>query len=46
MQIVATGNIGNLDLTVLLLRALPELIHLFESNVLIELSRKALVVRH
>ena len=35
----------NPDLTALLLRALPELIHLFESHVLIELSRKALVVR-
>jgi len=45
MLIVATGNIGNLDFTALLPRALPELIHLFESHVLIELSRKALVVR-
>jgi hypothetical protein len=35
----------NPDLTALLLRALPELTHLFESHVLIELSRKALVVR-
>ena len=45
LLIVATGNIGNLDLTALLLRALPELIRLFESHVLIELSRKALVIR-
>ena len=46
MLIDATGNIDNLDLTALLLRALPELVHLFESHVLIELSRKALVIRH
>jgi predicted nuclease of predicted toxin-antitoxin system len=45
LLVVATGNIGNPDLTALLLRALPELTHLFESHVLIELSRKALVVR-
>lgn len=45
MLTVATGNIGNPDLTALLLRALPELVHLFESHVLIELSWKALVVR-
>ncbi|MCS5694455.1 DUF5615 family PIN-like protein [Cyanobium sp. FGCU-6] len=45
LLVVATGNIGNPDLTALLLRTLPELIHLFESHVLIELSRKALVVR-
>ena len=45
LLIVTTGNIGNLDLTALLLRALLELIHLFESLVLIELSRKPLVVR-
>jgi len=46
LLIVATGNIGNRDLAALLLRVLPELIRLFESHVLIELSRKALVVRH
>jgi predicted nuclease of predicted toxin-antitoxin system len=45
LLVVATGNIGNPDLTALLLHALPELTHLFESHVLIELSRKALVVR-
>jgi predicted nuclease of predicted toxin-antitoxin system len=43
---VATGNVGNLDLTALLLRVLPELNRLFEAHVLIELNRKALVVRH
>ena len=46
LLIVATGNIGNQDLAALLLRVLPELIRLFESHVLIELSQKALVVRH
>lgn len=44
--IVATGNIGNQDLTALLLRVLPELNRLVQTHVLIELSRKALVVRH
>jgi predicted nuclease of predicted toxin-antitoxin system len=49
LLIVATGNIGNIgnhDLTTLLLRVLPELNRLFETHVLIELNRKALVVRH
>ncbi|MCT0209959.1 MULTISPECIES: hypothetical protein [Synechococcales] len=46
LLLVATGNIGNQDLTALLLRVLPELNRLFETHVLIELSRKALVVRH
>jgi predicted nuclease of predicted toxin-antitoxin system len=46
LLIVATGNIGNQDLTALLLRVLPELNRLFETHVLIELNRKALVVRH
>jgi predicted nuclease of predicted toxin-antitoxin system len=46
LLIVATGNIGNHDLTALLLRVLPELNRLFETHVLIELNRKALVVRH
>jgi predicted nuclease of predicted toxin-antitoxin system len=46
LLIVATGNIRNQDLAALLLRVLPELIGLFESHVLIELSQKALIVRH
>ncbi len=46
LLLVATGNIGNQDLTALLLRVLPELNRLFETHDLIELSRKALVVRH
>ena len=46
LLIVATGNIANRDLTVLLLRVLPELSRLFEAHVLVELSRNALVVRH
>jgi predicted nuclease of predicted toxin-antitoxin system len=46
LLIVATGNIGNQDLTDLLLHVLPELIRLFDIHVLMELSRKALVVRH
>jgi len=46
LLIVATGNIANRDLTVLVLRVLPELSRLFEAHVLIELSRNALVVRH
>ncbi len=46
LLIVATGNIGNQDLSALLLRVLPELNRQFETHVLIELSRKALVVRH
>jgi predicted nuclease of predicted toxin-antitoxin system len=46
LLIVATGNIGNQDLTALLLRVLPELNRLFEAHVLIELNRKALLVRH
>ena len=46
LLIVATGNIGNQELTALLLRVLPELNRQFETHVLIELSRKALVVRH
>jgi predicted nuclease of predicted toxin-antitoxin system len=46
LLLVATGNIGNQDLTAMLLRVLPELNQLFETHDLIELSRKALVVRH
>jgi predicted nuclease of predicted toxin-antitoxin system len=46
LLIVATGNIGNQDLTALPLRVLPKLNRLFETHVLIELNRKALVVRH
>ena len=46
LLIVTTGNIGNQDLTALLLRVLSELNRLFETHVLIELNRKALVVRH
>jgi len=46
LLIVATGNIGNQDLTALLLRVLPELNRLFADHVLIELNRKTLVVRH
>ena len=46
LLIVATGNISNQDLTALLLRVLSELNRLFESHVLIELNRKALIVRH
>ena len=46
LLIVATGNNGNQELTALLLRVLPELNRQFETHVLIELSRKALVVRH
>jgi predicted nuclease of predicted toxin-antitoxin system len=46
LLIVATGNIGNQDLTTLLLRVLSELNRLFETHVLIELNQKALVVRH
>jgi predicted nuclease of predicted toxin-antitoxin system len=45
-ELSSTGNIGNQNLTALLLRALPELNRLFETHVLIELSRKALVVGH
>jgi predicted nuclease of predicted toxin-antitoxin system len=46
LLIVATGNIRNQELVPLLIGVLPELIRLFESHVLIELSRKALIVRH
>ncbi|MEX1322683.1 MAG: DUF5615 family PIN-like protein [Synechococcaceae cyanobacterium] len=45
LLIVATGNIGNQDRAALLLRVLPQLISLFEHHVLIELSRKTLIVR-
>ena len=45
-ELSSTGNLGNQELTALLLRVLPELNLLFETHVLIELSRKALVVRH
>lgn len=45
LLIVATGNIGNQELSELLLRALPELQRLFDAHVLIELNRMALVVR-
>lgn len=46
LLVVATGNIGNQDLADLVLHGLPELIRLFDNHVLIELNRKALVVRH
>jgi predicted nuclease of predicted toxin-antitoxin system len=46
LLIVATGNIGDQNLTTLMLRVPPELNRLFETHVLIELNRKALVVRH
>lgn len=46
LLIVATGNIGNQELAALLIGVLPELIRLFESHALIQLSRKALIVRH
>lgn len=46
LLIVATGNISNQELSSLLIGVLPELIRLFESHALIELNRKALIVRH
>lgn len=46
LLIVATGNIGNQELAALLIGVLPELIRLFVSHALIQLSRKALIVRH
>ena len=46
LLIVATGNISNLELVPLLIGVSPELIKLFDSHALIELNRKALIVRH
>jgi predicted nuclease of predicted toxin-antitoxin system len=46
LLIVTTGNISNKDLSALLLGVLPELIKLFESHVLIEMNKQALIVRH
>jgi hypothetical protein len=43
---VATGNIGNQELIRLLVDVMPKLIKMFETHVLIELNRKALIVRH
>ena len=45
LLIVATGNISNQELSSLLIGVFPELIRLFESHALIELNRKALIVR-
>lgn len=45
LLILTTGNIGNKELSVLLLGVLPDLIKLFESHVLIEMNQQALIVR-